>query len=242
MITLITPTGGRPEAFALCEKWIANQTYKEPFEWIVIDDVYPTTPITMGQRALRPMPYWEPGQNTQHRNLALASGLAEGDTIFVIEDDDYYAPNYIESMLAFLEISNAQMVGEAGARYYNLKERCYQRLQNSWHASLSQTVFKREALATFNDAISSGEKFIDIELWKRMQDNNIKVALRMTVDSGFVVGIKGMPGREGIGTGHKPEGYTSDPDCEILKQWLGDDFADYEPFLVNEVNSSEPTE
>jgi len=229
MISLVTPTGGRKEAFALCEKWIERQTYKGEYEWIVVDDVYPTTPITKQQRALRPMPYWEEGQNTQSRNLMLGIGLAEGDTIFVIEDDDYYAPEYIESMLAFLDFTKTQVAGEGRARYYNVNQRCYQILENTWHASLSQTVFRREAIPTLRDAILSGEKFIDIEFWKRLSEGNILTALKQ--DSFLAVGIKGMPGRFGIGTGHVPEDYTADPNCDTLREWLGEDAEDYKDFL-----------
>ena len=38
MIQLLTPTGMRPEAFALCERWMAAQTYDGPCTWFVVDD------------------------------------------------------------------------------------------------------------------------------------------------------------------------------------------------------------
>ena len=36
-ITLITPTGDRPLAFALCQNWMRKQTVL-PFQWVVVDD------------------------------------------------------------------------------------------------------------------------------------------------------------------------------------------------------------
>jgi len=33
-ITVITPTGDRPEAFALCERWMSQQTYTGQIQWI----------------------------------------------------------------------------------------------------------------------------------------------------------------------------------------------------------------
>jgi hypothetical protein len=35
--TVITPTGDRPETFALCERYLYRQTLK-PSKWIVVDD------------------------------------------------------------------------------------------------------------------------------------------------------------------------------------------------------------
>jgi hypothetical protein len=36
-LTLITCTADRPEAFQLCERWMARQTYRGSIQWIVAD-------------------------------------------------------------------------------------------------------------------------------------------------------------------------------------------------------------
>ena len=67
LITILTPTGARPEGFALCEKYIAGQTVLQYFnlDWIVVDDCYPETKCTMGQRYVRATRDWNKDINTQ---------------------------------------------------------------------------------------------------------------------------------------------------------------------------------
>ena len=76
MIIAITPTGGRPEAFLLCEMWMARQT-RQPDLWIVVDDVEPQTSCTMNQIHIAPTEPWNDGPSTQHRNILLALDYIE---------------------------------------------------------------------------------------------------------------------------------------------------------------------
>ena len=100
MIIAITPTGGRPEAFLLCEMWMARQT-RQPDLWIVVDDVEPQTSCTMNQIHIAPTEPWNDGPSTQHRNILLALDYIEseiggdGHKLLFIEDDDYYAADYV---------------------------------------------------------------------------------------------------------------------------------------------------
>jgi hypothetical protein len=63
MVTLLTVTGGRPEAWGLCKRWMAAQTV-QPDRWIIVDDVGDVPEAT-----IQVTPRWQPGQNTQARNL-----------------------------------------------------------------------------------------------------------------------------------------------------------------------------
>ena len=58
----------------------------------------------------------------------------EGDYILILEDDDYYAPTYIEEMVKLL--SQADIVGEVNAKYYNLKIPGFRQMGNTHHAPL----------------------------------------------------------------------------------------------------------
>ena len=73
------------------------------------------------------------------------------------------------------------------------------------------------AIAAFRRACQPGKEFIDIKLWRGHRDAILFGGHR-------VVGIKGMPGRGGIGMGHKP-GFSGqrDPKGELLRQWIGAD-------------------
>lgn len=236
MISLITPTGARPEAFKLCKQWMIKQTIREPIEWIIVDDCEPQTvgfhideAMCFQNRVhlIRPRPYWEPGENTQERNMLAAIERCSGDKIFIIEDDDYYSPQYLELMSIMLD--SVELIGECGARYYHIPSRSYKFQRNHFHASLCQTALKRSLLPLLVEACQSGEKFFDIYLWHEARKR--EVSARLLLGSNLSVGIKGLPGRGGIGVGHTPQGFVSDSDLGVLRGWLSDDWIYYRGFF-----------
>src|SRR5690606_8566975 len=75
LFTLLSATGARPEAWAICERLMARQDYAGPVRWVIVDDGPEPQPVTFQRdgwvlEVVRPEPYWQPGQNTQARNLA----------------------------------------------------------------------------------------------------------------------------------------------------------------------------
>jgi len=222
-VTLITTTGSRPEAFNFCEKYIQRQKFlkntKENIQWIVIDDnIKQPTICTLGQEYYANPMQAEGKFNTQRPGLAFALTKVKGDNVFIIEDDDFYFENYIEVYNDFLK--HAFLVGEGNALYYDVKSRLYKRMENYKGASLCQTAFRKTSIATIEKAVHSGELYIDSYLWARKA--SIKSILFTGLD--LSVGIKGMPGRAGIGVGHKmsledPK-VKSDKDLLQLPQFL----------------------
>lgn len=233
MITIITPTGGRPEAFALLNGYMLRQTYEGPVRWIIVDDFHPRTDFPKVVRdwkitVIRPTKVWEPGQNSQAPNLlaGLASMLDDSDRLLIMEDDDWYSPRYLEIMNNWL--NDCLLVGEGFARYYNVRSRMARQLGNSGHASLCSTGMRGAAIQTFvevvQDAIKSGSSYLDIDLWERRQGS-------VRANQGLSVGMKGLPGRPGIGMGHVEhmiaQGGMPDPAGEILRGWVGTDAEAY---------------
>lgn len=227
-VTLITPTGSRPEAFALCERFIERQTYKGPIQWIVIDDS-PKNPTkcTLGQEYYVGPMEWREGLNTQRYNLAFALPKVKGDYILLPEDDDFFHPQFIEVYLDFLK--HVALVGEGDCTYYSLKTKGYLEMNNFKHASTTQTAFRKSSIPFFEKALHSGEKYFDIVLWNNAKAGRIKNILFSGL--GLCVGMKGLPGRNGIGVGHSSNNFTLDPDLSKLKQLVGLDFKLYEKWL-----------
>lgn len=221
LVTLITPTGSRPEAWALCEKYMARQTYKGNIQWIVIDDGTPPTKCTLGQEYYRGPKEWRPGINTQRLNMDEALKHVKGDFIFVVEDDDWYAPNYIESYLKLLTLYPA--VGEGNSKYVNILDRSWREWNNYKHASLCQTALRKELLPRLEEAVDSGELFMDIVLWRIFFTHKLKPFLFVNQD--YCIGVKGLPGRHGIGAGHFPKekGFQGDPGFSELRRLIGDE-------------------
>ena len=222
-LTLITPTGGRPEAFSLCERWIARQTYRGEVQWIVVDDCERSTPLTMGQVSIRPQPFWRLGENSQHRNILAALPLVQFDKVLIIEDDDWYAPTYLETMAWRLEA--APLVGEYPGRYYNVRSRMWMDCGNDKHASLFQTGIRAKYLPLLKGVCESGA-LIDVALWGTAGEKQL-------FGGNETVGIKGLPGRPGQGWPHRHGGelMTPDPDLELLCWWIGEDARAYREFF-----------
>jgi hypothetical protein len=223
-ISVLTPTADRPVAFALVEKYMARQTM-QPDEWIVADGGEGPTKCTMGQRHLheaRP-----PGAANFAENLLRGAASVTGDIIIFFEDDDWYAPNHIETIIGQLN-GAALLAGDDQQRYYHVGQRCWRIFQNKG-ASLCQTAMRRSVLPRFEavvrECLAAGKFHIDYTLWMRTPDSERSLARTDTV-----LGIKGLPGRAGLGIGHRPSGplWNRDPALTQLRAWIGQDVGLYE--------------
>lgn len=230
-VTLITCTGNRPIAFARCEDYMKRQTYRGNIEWIVVDDGYIPTETTMKvtQKYIRGPKIWYPGINTQRLNMDEALKHVEGKYILIIEDDDWYQNTYIEKMVELLQLY--PIVGEGNAKYYNIATRSWKEHRNYTHASLCQTGLIAACIPLLDQAINSGDLYFDITLWK-LARKQYKVLLFTGLD--LAVGVKGMPGRSGIGVGHTPKEFIADPDFSKLKNLIGDRDALYYQKLLTQ--------
>lgn len=196
-MTVITPTGARPEAFAKCVEYMQAQTYTGRVRWVIVDDgpeAMPTPKVKGWQIVhARPEPLWEPGQNTQARNLLEGlSFAAPEDRVAIVEDDDAYAPWWLERVSEWLDFDD--LVGEAPSIYRHLNG-AEKNMGNKTHASLCATAMCDGAIDDFRRVLNEGGKMIDVRLWKR--------GGKIYPQQGGVIGIKGYPGRPGIGVGHR---------------------------------------
>lgn len=220
MISLVTATGDRPEAFALLERWIAAQDYAGEYEWIVVDDGHTPTRTTMGQIVLAQPPM---GGCSLIRNLSIALAAAQSNAVVFLEDDDYYAPGYLTAVAQSL--ATAVAYGETPARYYHVGKRLWRELPSNKHSSLCATAVRGKALVLFRDLLTRvSVPMIDVWFWAHVREWAYTYELAQT-DQPRVVGIKGMPGRPGIGVGHRAGGdrWHRDNDFSRLREWLGHD-------------------
>lgn len=233
-VSLITPTGDRPVAFRFCEEYIARQTWVQngnPLQWIVVDDGTVPTECTCGQDYVRRKP--DGGPRSLHRNLIAGLRRAAYDRILIIEDDDWYAPEYIAHMAGLLE--TWELVGESRAKYYHVEHRRYRTFGNWRHASLCQTGFRQHLAALVEECCEPVSPFIDMRIWAFDLEKFLEPQSRM------VVGIKGMPGRAGIGSGHRNVHrgrYHTDGDGSVLRSWIGADATRYFDLFPQEVAQS----
>ena len=231
MTVLITPTGARRDQIKLCQTWMQKQTYTGEVTWVIVDDAYPRTieNITRpGWNVIKvyPEPRWTTGMNTQARNISVGvntalSSCKDIKAIFIIEDDDYYKPSYLSEMIS--RLNGFDLIGEMKTIYYNVLTRQYVTNPNTVHSSLFQTAFTINAIPQLVTAFES--KFIDCVLWKEVKNKYLFEA------NNLAVGIKGMPGRGGIGAGHRmARGFSKDINLTHLNALIGEDYKQYEKF------------
>ena len=186
-IAILTPTGNRPEAFALCQRWMKRQT-RQPDLWFITDDGATETTVRPAEfpiatLRLPPMP------NSQHRNMLALLDVAENsdcEAFVIVEDDDWYSAAYLERCEHHLRTH--ELIGEMPARYYNVRTRHWRVFQNTYHASLCQTAFRRSMIQPLRDVVASGQ-WIDKTLWPKYLSRGL------LWDGYNVVGMKSMPGR-----------------------------------------------
>jgi GT2 family glycosyltransferase len=221
---IVTPTSGRPECFSLLEKWVKQQSYAGPILWVVATDddenyAYGDLPANIERVVLRREP---DGHNSLASNLILALEYLRAKEIpypvAIFEDDDHVHCDYLTLYAQYLS-NGAYLVGEANARYYNVRERRFRTLNNLKHASLAQTAFRPEVIP---DAIEAARQHldtartpsIDATLWK------MDIAERhLHAPKGVHVSVKGMPGKAGYGIGHREEFGQPDYYLDAFRAW-----------------------
>lgn len=235
--TVITPTGDRPEAFELCKLYMNRQTIK-PSQWIIVDDGFEkgdeAKEFSFSQYIRRERKKGEP-KHTLPCQMLEAFNYVNTNYVLIMEDDDWYAPNYFEEMLKLFNNDAINIVGLGNNIYYNPIVKKYFIHENKNHSSWCSTGFSSklipfiEAICTFNTG-----PLIDLKIWRTVKEKNI-----LLNSKNLCIGIKGLPGRAGFVAGHlniktnsyKTDGFRKDFSSVFFKECIGEDIHLYERFI-----------
>lgn len=233
-IVCITLTADQPHGMRLLERFIQEQDITEPLTWLVVDDG--EEPCHLEENR----PAWclyirrdrEPeidGSESMRRNMALAlQHIPQGAQYVVwMEHDDWYHPSHVRRCIEAL--GNVAATGDDSQRYYSLPGRCWKEFENKG-ACFSQTAHRVDLLPLVSHAIEESRKIksigLDFIFWRQvMEEGKVTYSLEHRES---VVGIKGLPGRKGLGIGHQKDFLgmaTLDPDGSKLKEWVGEKWA-----------------
>jgi hypothetical protein len=225
-ITALTAHCDRPEAWKLCEKYMARQT-RASDQWLVIDSSpEPITPSIACDYHHRP----DLEKMSDKVLWAIKENLIQGDAVVFWENDDWYHPEWIEWCERYLP--QYDIVGQGLALYYHAGQRWWSDCKNARHASLCQTAIRRELLPFLTNLIKGFDnQFFDTRLWRLDKRRYLDMpdhAHRL------VVGMKGLPGKLGYSQEHRPEIPTNvkiDPSLFVLWKLIGQDAEAYLPFF-----------
>lgn len=232
-VAVITPTGDRPECIALLERWMSRQT-RQPDLWVVSDNGDTPATLTMGQKHVR-APFMASRNGIASNSVNAVSHVPEDHHIVVMEDDDWYPPDYIEKRVAVLE-KGADLSGSIRGRTYNVRIRHWTEITTKgeswsiWGQTAIRAGLKPYVERTLRHVLALG-KTPCRHIWEGRG--------KVPEDAVHHVGIKGMPGRAGVTKAHRVSAEWAghwgptrfDSDLSKLREWVGEDAAAYEEFF-----------
>lgn len=180
IVTALTVTrGDRPQFLDLQTKMLESQNCN--FQHILID--------------YKPKSKYNDVTERYKLGFEQAFNDLKSDFVVVMEDDDYYAPNYISSMVKLWRNSGyPDALGFDNSWYYHLERKEYDNLKHPGRASMFNSCFTKAVLGCdFGDPT---DPFLDIRLWKQLQGQSISIS------DVLCVGIKHGRGMTS-GAGHK---------------------------------------
>lgn len=218
-IATITPTrGDRPQFLKMALKLINLQT-RQPDEIIVVNDPPKSSEIDIN------------GRYHEGCKRAIEKGC---DLLFFWEDDDYYAPTYIEAMTKAFEECNPQpqVFGVGMTVYYHLFLRKWGAFLHEHKASAMNTMITKEAYKQFRWPKDNSEKydiqhgtgFLDTQLWEWAQRKKMSKTILYKPNNPLSIGIKHGMGKCGGSHHDKNESQwlmplrNNDPNMSWLQQ------------------------
>lgn len=166
-IIVVTPT--RPERSVFrknLDRLVALQTLK-PYRHIVIDDE--------GQEGVRDI-------GRRYRIGVERAKLYRADLIAFMEDDDYYAPTYLEMLAANYHVPTA-IIGISHSIYYHIKTNKWSRFAHPGRASTNATAIKIDApFRMWADDC----RYVDLDIWQKLRPRQFI----LPTEKELVIGIK----------------------------------------------------
>ncbi len=179
----------------------------------------------MKQQQIRLSPTYSGTARSLSNNVLQAIPKIDGEIIIVIEDDDWYGPRHIEDQVdRLLKDTTRTITGHGLQEYYHLPTLKYKTFRNIG-SCFCQVAFRRQLLpelqAAAKYAFERDGRGVDRYFWERVSKKQWNVFYDKDSQ---VIGMKGLPGRAGLGMGHRQfQNWTEDPNGDKLRDWVGKD-------------------
>jgi hypothetical protein len=231
VITVITPTGDRPDALDRLSFYLARQTIF-PNYWVVSDDgkeAYKPIQPTMLHTIYNKRPSADNKAKSFTGNLLNCIALIPEETthVIIMEDDDWYHPKYIDITMRRFNGTHYRLIGQNKTIYYQVDKCAWRQNGNKDRASLCETSLTMDLIPSLKKMcdLKRQSAFVDQRIWAYAK--KAKIPHFLFADKRYVIGIKGMPGRRGIGIGHRSTSYRKDPYYEYLAKLIGQEDANW---------------
>jgi glycosyltransferase involved in cell wall biosynthesis len=118
LVSLITPTLNRHKFLPLAAKFVLAQSVAD-FEWLVLDDSPSPSEFMRSLSDSRIVYEHTAEKQTTGSKRNTLIDRAKGNVIALWDDDDYYGPNYLATMLSAMEEEEADIVKFYGFFLYH---------------------------------------------------------------------------------------------------------------------------
>jgi glycosyltransferase involved in cell wall biosynthesis len=161
LVSVTTPTFARPEMLAQAYKAFSAQTI-EPIEWVVVDDSEQKSRFMTELRDPRVNYIYSPTRLSTGEKRNIAVNASNADIIAHFDDDDYYAPTYLKTMVDYMKAEGANFVKLAAFFLYSkiLKQYAYWDLRQTEGAHFVWSPGSEAALTTFDDSPESRDRHL----------------------------------------------------------------------------------
>lgn len=228
-VCAITCSGQRATMLSLCQKQVMRQT-RTPDLWIVNNDT--DDPLTLERTPFET-------KATEFRwsgsfLFLLQDLLAEvppDHAVVWIEDDDWYAADYIQTIVDSLSEKHPA-AGNSMEPRYCLPARKW-RIKMKHYPNCGNTALHPSAIRSYSEMLSTEKQQPWIDWWRQIRGTTNATPMQRIAMKG--VGYGSMPGRRSRGPNdHDPKlldkRWRHDPDLDRLRQWIGKDLEFYAPF------------
>lgn len=198
---IIPDRGDRPELMSNCIKMLSNQTLPHTFIWGIGMTAIPASE--------------DCDISLRYKNGYLLLSMVPCDVIVFLENDDYYAPDYIETMVSeWIKAGRPDLFGTNSTIYYHLKLKKKFTMLHGERSSAMNTLIKPGLDIVWPEY---NDPFTDQWLWMH-PEHKIKNQVLIGPDRVISIGMKHGVGKLGAGSHiddlHR---YTED-DSEM--EWL----------------------
>lgn len=187
-IGVVTPDrNDRPKFLERCKYYVKRQTVKVDFHEIVN---YPqkTFPIDITERYM----------------IGLNNLKDKCDVILFMENDDYYAPHYVERMIQrWKEFGSPELFGIGETYFYHIGSQHYWHREHTERACAYSTMIRADAVHKINHSTYDRLLF-DMGVWRQFQGPTCLVTPPITIGIKHGFGVCGA-------AGHNAWFYDKDP-------------------------------
>lgn len=220
MIAILIPDrGDRPEFLKNCLRMMENQTLQPSFV-LVVGHKPTSDSCDITQR-------YKQG----YEFLSKEKYENKFEVIALIENDDYYAPDYLETMYkGWIKANKPDIYGLNHTIYYHIKEKAFFTMHHQSRSSAMNTLIKPNLDFFW---CRDDEPYTDIHLWHTIENKFIEQNLKKEICIGMKHGV-GLTGG-GSHTSGLHRFTNKDHDHKFLKLVMNDDHESFD-FYTNYFN------